>query len=48
MCRWVDVISLYSENSNGEIVKTFKIPQTSSLAPVVFVLEKDGNARIGL
>ena len=47
LCRWVDVISLYSENSNGEIVKTFNIPQTSSLAPVVFVLEEDGNARIG-
>ena len=46
-CRWVDIVSLYSKNTGEGIAKTFNIQQASSLAPVVFIVEENGESRIG-
>lgn len=45
--RWVDKIVIYSKDDPDTAVGTFKIAHTSSLAPVVFIVDSKGNAKIG-
>ncbi len=45
--RWVDNLKLYSREYPDSVAVEFNIPQMSSLAPVVFILDEQGSARVG-
>ena len=43
--RWVDKITLCSSDNPDNTVKYFNIPQNTNLAPVVFAVNNNGDAK---